>query len=52
MFLFLGAREKGYDRIDGYKNGLAKVYKGKCVGYINTQGEEVILMRKAKRRCA
>ena len=35
----------GYDRIDPFKNGVAKVYKDDFVGFINQKGEEVIACR-------
>jgi hypothetical protein len=37
--------KKGYDRIDPFKNGMAKVYKGDLIGYINLAGVEVISCR-------
>lgn len=45
---FLGMKpgiDKGYDRIDPFKNGMAKVYKGNTMGFINTKGEEIIACR-------
>jgi len=41
-FMALVQPDKGYDKIDPFKNGWAKVYRGDKVGYINTKGEEVI----------
>jgi hypothetical protein len=45
MILFSGLKNKGYDRIDPFKNGMAKVYKDKKIGFINIQGEEFIKCR-------